>query len=61
MGSFAEGITMVWIVANKEGQSLVEYALILFLVAISVVVGLSFLGVGLNDLYTRIMSTFPWA
>ncbi len=51
---------MGWIVANQKGQSLMEYALILFLAAISAIAGLSTFGGELIDLYNRIMSSLPW-
>ena len=39
---------------EKEGQGLVEYALILFLVAVAVVAGLTLFGGSVNSLYVAI-------
>jgi pilus assembly protein Flp/PilA len=40
--------------AHEEGQGLVEYALILVLIAIVVIVGLTFLGTTINDTFSEI-------
>lgn len=39
---------------REEGQGLVEYALILVLVAVVVIVALSLLGPTISDIFTRI-------
>jgi Flp pilus assembly pilin Flp len=43
---------------GKEGQSLTEYALMLFLVVLASVAGVSLLGTSLNGLYGRILASF---
>ena len=42
---------------NEEGQGLVEYALIIVLVSIAVLVGLTALGTNINSIFQRIVST----
>ena len=42
------------IIYREEGQGLVEYALIILLVAVTVVVGLTLFGGSVNSLYTTI-------
>jgi len=44
---------------GDEGQGLVEYALILLLVAAAVLLALSGFGVSLAGLYNQIVSAFP--
>jgi len=44
---------------DEHGQGLVEYALIILLIALVVVGGLYILGVQLNDTYNYIVSEFP--
>ena len=44
---------------EEGGQSLVEYALILLLVALGAVASLGLFGNGLLNLYTSIVSQFP--
>lgn len=39
---------------EEEGQGLVEYGLIIALVAIVVIVGLGYLSEGLNDLFGKV-------
>jgi Flp pilus assembly pilin Flp len=48
-----------WMVRAREGQSLVEYALILFLVALAIVTALGAFGTALAGLYTSIVSLLP--
>jgi pilus assembly protein Flp/PilA len=43
-----------WAVQNKDGQALVEYALILALVAVVVVVALSGLGSSIANLFNNV-------
>jgi len=45
---------------SEDGQSLVEYALILLLVAVAVVAGLSGFGLSLSGLYDRIVTDLPF-
>jgi pilus assembly protein Flp/PilA len=40
---------------NEEGQGLVEYALIIVLVSIAVIVGLTALGTNVNSVFTEIV------
>jgi len=42
---------------NEEGQGLVEYALIIVLVSIAVLVGLTALGTNINSIFNRIVTT----
>ena len=42
---------------NEEGQGLVEYALIIVLVSIAVIVGLTALGTNINSIFQQIVST----
>ena len=44
---------------NKRGQTLVEYALLLVLIAVVLVVMLSSLGVTVTNTYSRINSSLP--
>jgi pilus assembly protein Flp/PilA len=43
---------------EEKGQGLVEYALILLLVAIVVIVILAFLGPAVGDMFSQIVSSF---
>jgi pilus assembly protein Flp/PilA len=43
--------------ANEKGQGLVEYALILVLIAIVVIVALSALGGSVGNIFNKIQST----
>lgn len=43
----------------REGQGLVEYALILLLVAVVAVTGLAAFGGSLSDMFSRIVSSWP--
>jgi pilus assembly protein Flp/PilA len=42
--------------AREEGQALVEYALILSLIAVAAVVALTFLSGGINGLFSNVTS-----
>lgn len=42
--------------AKEKGQGLVEYALILVLIAIVVIIALTALGTGVTNIFTRITS-----
>jgi|OpeIllAssembly_1097287.scaffolds.fasta_scaffold852952_2 Flp pilus assembly pilin Flp len=44
----------------EKGQGLTEYALILVLVAVAVVTGLTGFGVGLGNLFDRILNALPF-
>ena len=46
--------------SEDGGQTLTEYALLLFLIAIAAVVGVAVFGVGLHDLWNRIISQLPF-
>jgi pilus assembly protein Flp/PilA len=46
-------------VLREEGQGLVEYGLILVLVAVVIVVALAFLGDELAQLFSRVAEAFP--
>lgn len=52
---------MLRVIAQKnfQGQALVEYGMILLLVAVAVVVSLILLGSGVADLYSRVVSSLP--
>lgn len=41
-------------IQKENGQGMVEYALILALIALAVVTGLGFLGEGLNNFFTHV-------
>ena len=43
-----------WFKNEESGQGMVEYALIIALIAIVVIVGLMFLGPKINDLFNEI-------
>jgi pilus assembly protein Flp/PilA len=45
--------------AYEEGQGLVEYALILVLIALVVIVGMSFLGSRVNTTFSNIGTRLP--
>lgn len=47
-----------WNLQAEDGQGLVEYALIILLVALVVVGSLVFFGAGLNTLYSTIVGKF---
>lgn len=49
-----------WIATREKGQGLVEYALILVLIAIVVVATLGILGVGLQDTYNYVETELPF-
>ncbi|MBN1177845.1 MAG: pilus assembly protein [Anaerolineae bacterium] len=49
---------MVYVQA-EDGQALTEYALIIMLIAIVVIVALTFLGPLIENLYTEIGEAFP--
>ena len=39
---------------REEGQTLVEYALIIFLIAVAAIVALNFLSSGVNNLFSKV-------
>ncbi|MBV9787698.1 MAG: Flp family type IVb pilin [Chloroflexi bacterium] len=45
--------------AREEGQSLVEYALVLILIAIAVIGMLAVLGANINGVFQRIANAMP--
>ena len=49
------------VLREEEGQGLVEYALILILVAVAVVAGLTGVGVELGKTYQRIVTALPFS
>ncbi|MCF0135929.1 MAG: Flp family type IVb pilin [Lachnospiraceae bacterium] len=48
------------IICNESGQSMVEYGLILALIAIVAVAGISVFGGGVKGLFDRSMEQMPW-
>jgi len=44
---------------EDTGQGLVEYALILLLVALAIIIILSIFGTGLGDVYSNIIENIP--
>lgn len=44
---------------EDTGQGLVEYALILLLVALAIIIILSIFGTGLGDVYSNIIDNIP--
>ena len=52
---------MIPILKNKKGQGLVEYALIIALVAIVVIATLVLLGPAINTVFTNIMASLGGA
>ncbi len=46
-----------WLATREEGQGLVEYALILVLVSIVVIVILSLVGGGVTDVFTEVANS----
>jgi pilus assembly protein Flp/PilA len=46
-------------IAHEEGQGLVEYALIILLIALVVIGAVRVFGVQLNDTFTLIVDSFP--
>ncbi len=46
---------------QDEGQDLVEYAFLVALIAIAVIIAVSLLGTNLNTFYNRIATTSPIA
>ena len=52
--------TFPWKLKTENGQGLVEYALIIFLVAVAVVAGLTGFGLGLAGYYNRILASLPF-
>jgi len=49
-----------WELNAEDGQGLVEYALLILLVALAVIVGLSGFGLSLADYYNRILASLPF-
>ena len=48
-----------WLIEEESGQGMVEYALILALIALVVIVALSNMGTSLNKLFEDSLSKFP--
>jgi pilus assembly protein Flp/PilA len=53
-------LTSIGKFGTEDGQSLVEYALILLLVAVAVVAALTVFGLSLSGVYDRIVSDLPF-
>lgn len=53
-----QGIIMLFL-HNEEGQGLLEYALVLVLVAIAIVAILTLLGPQIGNLYSRLITAIP--
>jgi pilus assembly protein Flp/PilA len=45
---------------KERGQGMVEYALLIVLLAIVVVVMIEVMGTAVSDLYRKIITDFPW-
>ena len=45
--------------AHEDGQSLVEYALVLTFIAIAVIIALIFFGSRLTNLYSKLANSIP--
>jgi pilus assembly protein Flp/PilA len=48
-----------WKLYKDEGQGLVEYALILVLIAVAVVAGVTVFGVTVNSMFSKVTSNWP--
>jgi pilus assembly protein Flp/PilA len=46
--------------SSEDGQGLVEYALIILLVAVAVIAGLTGFGVDLGGVFTKILTDLPF-
>jgi pilus assembly protein Flp/PilA len=46
------------LIHSEKGQGLVEYALILVLIALAVILGLRLFGVTIQDLYQNVVDSF---
>lgn len=51
-----KGQEMLELLLNESGQGMVEYALILLIIAIALVTGLGWITGGLTDIFSRISS-----
>ena len=51
-------VTSRWNLRDEDGQSLVEYAMIIFLIALVAVAALGVFGVRANAMYSTIVSSF---
>jgi Flp pilus assembly pilin Flp len=47
-------MTVAGIRDREDGQTLVEYALIIFLIAVAAIVALNFLSGGINSLFSKV-------
>ncbi|HEX6290745.1 MAG TPA: hypothetical protein VFZ66_16260 [Herpetosiphonaceae bacterium] len=45
--------------AREEGQGLVEYSLIILLIAIAVIAAVSAFGITVSDLFTLVVESWP--
>lgn len=54
LGGWRRFLEIIAIRKDERGQGLVEYALIILLIAIGVLVGLGDFGLGVQDLYDKI-------
>ena len=57
MVAFAGALASLYLPEEREGQGLVEYALILMLVAIVVILALALTGGTINNVYSRISNS----
>ena len=48
-----------WFIKNEDGQGMVEYSLILVLIALVVIGALTLLGETTNELYNKATNSFP--
>jgi len=51
-------VTSKWILQDEDGQGLVEYALVIVLIAVVVVGGMALFGAGVNTLFSTIVGSF---
>lgn len=49
---------MIFLLQEEEGQGLVEYGLILILVAVALAIVLGTLGTAISDLFSRVAEAF---
>ncbi len=57
MVAFADALVGLYLPKEREGQGLVEYALIIMLVAIVVILALALTGGTINNVYSRISNS----
>jgi pilus assembly protein Flp/PilA len=54
---FVKGEVLIGSLKNEEGQDLIEYALVVALVAFAATAGMSTLAKGINNAFTQIATT----